>query len=889
MMSPTGVTRSHPLSIVAQRPALLKAWRRSQERQLTLIVAPPGYGKTTLLRTWWARCVAAKERTAWLSLHAFDSDASALQKLIAAIEAADPGALTGRGHTTPSRPPLQVLRAALGAALDAFAARGEELTLFVDNCAACSPEIHRMFGELLTVAPASLHLIMAVRVRPGLLPLASLAARDELVLVGCHDLSFELADTQRFVLEVLELSLAPQVLRKLHERAEGWPAGVRLLCSDPLRQGGDVDIASTAATLLFDNFFSHALRHLPDAVVRGLELLSCLTRWSPAMAEAMLAADGAELLELLIGSAFFACDASAGHYRLHGLLADYLRRRYATQYGRAAVRELRREAAVQLAKHSYWADSVEQAFAADDAQSALRAAEQCALDLVDKGETAQVRSWLQRLDPAQVYRHPKLCLAGALLHYACREPELALQYLDAGAAQSLAADNATDGEVLRQLQLLRAIYPICCDDSEAGRRALARGLGVPAGGALSEPASAVCEAWCLIYEQGPAVASTFLKQRQTLAGHRADTVDLHRQNLAGLAALLAADLDQGVQIYGQMLIDARRVQGPDGPMVALAAAGLARHAYERGEFDEVDTLLRGPLAMIDQSGSIEGMMAAYHACIRTECARGAFSLAAENLAKVQAIAQAHRLDRLETFCRVENLFLCITQHHLQEAQAFSRELRDLSPRRGDRRSVAGATLRMAEYAKAMLLIALGEPQFAVESLEEVANDAYSMGFFLEAASSLTLLAIALNLTARRREARKHAVRAMLIGQKTQLLRTFVDCGPGFAPLLQDLRRERLAGKHAELRCEYLDYVLANLSRTRSLDPAPPVVGLGDTTLSSRELEITALLSTGLSNKEIGRTMRLSNETVKWHLKNIYDKLGVEDRADAISKAIRLVR
>jgi LuxR family maltose regulon positive regulatory protein len=888
-MTPNGVPRSHPLSIVAERPALLKAWRRGQERQLTLLVAPPGYGKTTLLKTWWARCVAAKERTAWLSLHAFDSDVSTLQKLIAAIGAAAPVELAPPEHLSASGPPLQALRTALGAALDAFAARREELTLFVDNCAVCSAEVHRVFAELLTAAPGSLHLVMAVRVKPEHLPLASLAARDELVLISSHDLSFELADTQRFVVEELELPLAPQVLRELHERAEGWPAGVRLLCSDPRRDGAEIEVASAAVALLLDNFFSHELKHLPDAFVRGLERLSCLTRWSPAMAGSMLAKDGAGLLEVLIGSAFFTCDASAGHYRLHGLLADYLRRRFATQYGEAAVRELHREAALLLAAGGYWADSVEQAFAAEDAESALRAAEQCALDLVDKGETAQLRSWLQRLDPAQVYRHPKLCLAGALLHYACREPERALRYLDAGAAQSLANESAADGEVLRQLQLLRAMYPICCDDSEAGRRALARGLGVPAGGALIEPASAVCEAWCLIYEQGPAAAGSFLEQRQTLAGHRADTVDLHRQNLAGLAALLAADLDQGAQIYRQMLIDAHRVQGPDGPMVALAAAGLARQAYERGEFDEVDTLLCGPLAMINESGSIEGMMAAYYSCIRTECARGAFSRAAENLAKVQAIAHAHRLDRLETFCSVENLFLCIAQHQLQEAQAFSRELRDLSPRRGDPRSVAGATLRMAEYAKAMLLVALGEPQFAVESLEEVANDAYSMGFFLEAASSLALLAIALNLTARRREARKQAARAMLIGQKARLLRTFVDCGPGFAPLLQDLRRERSAGKHAELRCEYLDYVWAYLNRTRSADSPSPVAGLGDGTLSARELEIAALLSTGLSNKEIGRRMGLSTETVKWHLKNIYDKLGVEDRADAISKAIRLAR
>jgi LuxR family maltose regulon positive regulatory protein len=882
--------RSHPLSIVAERPAVAEAWRRGQERQLTLLVAPPGYGKTTLLKTWWARCVSARQRTALLALHAFDSDSSVLRKLIASIEPTQSTASPGPEPIASAPPPLPVLRTALGAALDAFAARGEALTLFVDNYAACSAEIHAVFAELLATMPDGLHLVMAVRVKPDSLPLASLAARDELVLIGSDELSFELKDTEQFVAEVLERAVEPPVLRALHERAEGWPAGVRLLCAEPPPSGGANGISSSAATLLLDSLFTHeVLEPLPAAAVQGLERLACLRRWTPAMAEALLASCGPELLALLIGSAFFTRAVGEGHYRLHGLFRDYLRRRYATRNGPAAVRELHCEAAVLLAANSHWADSVEHAFAAEDSESALRAAEQCALDLVDKGEIAQLRSWLQRLDPTQVYRHPKLCLAGALLHYACREPERALQYLDAGAKQSLSGEHAADGEVLRQLQLLRAMYPICCDDSEAGRQALARGLGVSAAGALREPASAVCEAWCLIYEQGPAVASAFLQQRQSPAGPRSDTVDLHRQNLAGLAALLAADLDRGAAIYRHMLSDACRVQGAEGPMAALAAAGLARHAYERGEFDEVDNLLRGRLSMIDQSGSIEGMMAAYHSRIRTDCARGDFLQAAENLAKVQAIAQAHRLDRLKTFCSVENVFLCVAQRHLQEAQAFSRGLRDLGRLRSDRRSVAGATLRMAECAKALLLIALGEPQFAVESLEEAANEADSAGFFLEAASSLALLAIALSLTARRREARKYAARAMLIGQKGGLLRTFADCGPALSPLLHDLRRERSAGKLAELRCEYLDEVLAYLNRARSAEPVSVMAGFGDTTLSSREFEITTLLSTGLSNKEIGRTMGLSNETVKWHLKNIYDKLGVEDRADAISKAIRLMR
>ena len=214
-------------------------------------------------------------------------------------------------------PPLQALRAALGAALDAFAARGEALTLFVDNYAACSAEIHAVFAELLATMPGSLHLVMAVRVKPDSLPLASLAARDELVLIGSDELSFELKDTEQFVAEVLERAVEPRVLRDLHERAEGWPAGVRLLCAEPPPSGGVNDISSSAATLLLDSLFTHEVLESAPCLrlpLQGLErywLLSAAVE-SSAMAEALLASCGPELLALLIGSAFFTRDSWRG-------------------------------------------------------------------------------------------------------------------------------------------------------------------------------------------------------------------------------------------------------------------------------------------------------------------------------------------------------------------------------------------------------------------------------------------------------------------------------------------------------------------------------------------------------------------------------------------------
>lgn len=345
----TRVAPPPPLAKLVARPALLAQLRAGAAGPLTLLVAPPGFGKTTLLAQLAASYAGAPPRRrgwAWLTLDRDDNHpASLVRALGAAIEPALPGVAPMAGAARPE--------AALTAMLNALAARGEGLTLILDDFQSLqAPEAHALIERLIEQAPPNLRLVIAGRADPPL-PLARLRACGALSELRAAELRFTGAECAALLRQASGRELADADVAALEERTEGWAAGLHLAglalrgASDPHRF-----TAAFAGTHRFvmDYLIEEVLRQQPPALRRFLLETSVLERLCAPLCDAVRGAGRGDSQDLLAeaerrGLFLTALDDERRWYRYHTLFAEVLRAELRREVGPERLAELRQAAA----------------------------------------------------------------------------------------------------------------------------------------------------------------------------------------------------------------------------------------------------------------------------------------------------------------------------------------------------------------------------------------------------------------------------------------------------------------------------------------------------------------------------------------------------------------
>jgi LuxR family maltose regulon positive regulatory protein len=480
-------TKLHVPAIGAQlvhRAALLDALSEGRRRKLTLLSAPAGWGKTTLLAQWALGAGDEDQRFGWLSLDRSDNDPVWFwMYVVAALQTISPGVgIRALELLAMGADPVQVVLPTLLNDLDTIAS---PMVLILDDYhLVVSRAVHEQLAFFISGIPANLHLVLATRSDP-MLPLARLRASGELAEMRTDDLRFGAIEADRLLNDVLRLDLAHEDIQLLHQRTEGWAAGLYLAA---LSLAGRADTAAFIRTFPGDN--RHIVDYLMAEVLDGqppemrsfLLRTSVLGRLSGALCDALLQTSGsAAVLEKIEHENLFVVplDMSRHWYRYHQLFGELLR----TELRRSEpdlVADLHRRAATWFGTEGLIDEAVRHLIAGGDI---ARSADLIAADWVDEfngGGVSTISGYLDLLPEETVLQDPRLSVARAWIALSVGQLDDAAEWIEAIETRS-AADTADGGAISAQVIVLRAVHSFKTAEVaaalETARRAITLDLG----------------------------------------------------------------------------------------------------------------------------------------------------------------------------------------------------------------------------------------------------------------------------------------------------------------------------------------------------------------------------------------------------------------------------
>ncbi|MBW0117363.1 LuxR C-terminal-related transcriptional regulator [Pseudonocardia abyssalis] len=851
------------------RPRLHEHLDRATGGTLTLVSAPAGFGKTTLLANWLAS--AGGRSTAWLSLDEQDDDPTRFwTHLVAALRTA-PGSPDRFGDgalslLTASRAPIESVLAAL---LDDLHARRDDLVLVLDDLhLVVAREVHDGLASLLERLPPHVHLMISTRADPPF-PLARLRARGELTEVRAADLRFTPAEAAAYLDEVAGLDLAPSDVAALEERTEGWIAALQLAALS-IRGRDDVSgfVSRFAGTdrYIVDYLVEEVLRHQSDDVRDFLARTAVLDRLTGSLCDAVTGRDdGARTLLALERANMFLIplDDHREWYRYHHLFADVLRARIPPDQ----VPVLHRRAGGWHERHDRAEGAVRHALAAGDVDRAARLMERAVPAVRRARQDAMFLGWLRQLPDDVVRRSPvlgvfhgwMLMVSGDAAAFESRldDAERALAAVPDGAAPPWA-----DTEELHTLPATIAVYRASlaqargdvAGTAEHARRAL--DLARP-GDHLSRGAAAGflgLAAWA----EGD-VTTALRTFGQAVAGLRAagNLVD----ELSSTAVLADMWLTAGRPRTARLLCErALRWAGSRGVPRATAGLHVTLGELDRqaGDLDGARRHLETAAGFDARTATTEGRHRWFVAMALLTAAEGDPDGAVDLL----DLAEQHHLPGFLPDVRpipAVRARVRIAQGRPDEADGWARE-------RGVTAAVGGGFLtEFDQLTLVRLLLAQDRAAQAVGLLDRLLAAAESSGRAGSVVEIRMLQALAHAARGDRPRARAALGRALADAPEPDgHVRLFLDEGAPLIALLRDAERHGMA--HAR--------------RLLDAGPTPP----SDDLLTARELQVLRLLDGELTGPQIARELFVTHNTLRTHTKHIFTKLDVTTRRAAVARA-----
>jgi LuxR family transcriptional regulator, maltose regulon positive regulatory protein len=579
----TKVTRPPLRAEHIVRSDLVELLREGTARPLTLLTAPPGFGKTTLLAGW---IDASGGRVAWLSLDDDDNDpARFFLYAVAALRGIEPeiGTRALAAHATPAAGLVEVTLPLL---LNDLAALDEELVLVLDDYhVIANAEIHEALAYLVERMPSSLRLVLATREDPPL-PLGRLRARGQLAELRASDLRFQTDEATAFLNDSLGLDLAPADVERLQARTEGWPAALYLAALS-LRGRPDptslIDAFAGDDRHVVDYLTGEVLARLPADLRLFLVRTSILTRLCGPLCDAVAETRGSDrILDELERSNLLLVplDTTRRWYRYHQLFAELLR--YELERTEPEnIPALHRRASGWYGEAGLIVEAANHANAAGDIDAAVELVGRHWSLFLDHGQLTTVSRWLDALPPNVIADNRMLCFAAAMVTSHMRRLDEAERWLEAAGSAPAATDGGGSGPPLDALRaFLRLLRGDVGGTIAAARRAV-----------TSEPAGAVSAqlllGGALWWAQQLAEAKPLLET----ASRKAEAA-----GLAGPASLMigvraAIELESGEAAQAEALARealelTRRADLEEHPFSATAHIVLGKTHARRGELSD---------------------------------------------------------------------------------------------------------------------------------------------------------------------------------------------------------------------------------------------------------------------------------------------------------------
>jgi LuxR family transcriptional regulator, maltose regulon positive regulatory protein len=886
------------------RPRLLELLDRGLACKLTLIAAPAGFGKTTLIADWLRQIETAELRIekhldpgsnsqfsilnsqfkiAWLSLDDDDNDpVHFLTYLIAAVRTIDP-AIGQAALAFLGAPQLPSFTTLLTLLINDLASLPDRIVLVLDDYhVVTNAEVHTAITFLLDHLPPQLHLVMTTRDEPPL-PLARMRARGQVHELHLHDLRFTVEEAAAFLTQTMGLAVTAEEVQTLEQRTEGWIAGLQMAAlslQGSARAHGASALARAVNAFggghryVIDYLAEEVLRQQPDEIRAFLSQTAILDRLCAPLCHAVTQQDNSQAILAYLEQAnlfLIALDDERRWYRYHTLFADFLR----TEVPEPERRMLHYKACAWYEAHGFVADAIKHALAAHDMTAAARLIRNSFEAMAKVGEFTTLLGWLNAL-PEQLVRADSdlSCHKGWVL-YLRGQIDAAEGYAAAATAQQrsnasplqqgmLLAFHAflaiNRGEPARAVQLAQAALALLGDSESFFRTTALSHLG---------------QALRLTGDRQTAIQT--LRQAVQLGqhlGHHLITLEA----LGYLAPLLymQGQLREALALCQQAADQYRDTRGKALPMAGLVHVPLGILYYEADDLDRAQYHLEAGIALCQQLGTVYSTLLGLRTLARLHYGRGEVDAAWATLAAArQLAAQSENRQRIRLVSAVT------AELQLREGQvaAAARTLADL-------RDAADTHSQHETLTYVHLLLAQGHALAAQRALAQFEETARRQGRNGSLIAIHVVQALVEQELAHPAAARERLEQALILAAPQGYRRVFLDAGPGIAALLPQARHvaptfvASLLAAFGELNIEHaeLKNEPSQASKPNSQLPEP---------LSEAELKVLRLVANGLSNREIADRLVITVGTTKWHLNQIYGKLHVRNRTEAVALARQL--
>ena len=859
---------------LVSRPRLIERMNEGLLRTqgVTFVSAPAGFGKTTLVSDWITRC---GRPAAWLSLDEGDNDpARFLAYFVAALQTI--AAHIGEGVLGAIQSPQLPTESILTALINEIANGPDNFVLVLDDYHVIdSKPVDHALTFLLEHLPPQMHLVIITREDPDL-PVSRLRVRGQLTELRARDLRFAPSETAEFLNQVMKLNISAEGIAALEDRTEGWIAGLQLAA---ISLHGHKDSASFIKSFsgnhrfVMDYLLEEVLKQQTASFQTFLLRTSILDRLSGPLCDAVLldsSVSGQEALEYLERANLFIIplDNERCWYRYHHLFADLLRQRLHqstdlhTGDERDNVAKYHKRASQWYEANGLEIEAFQHAAAANDVERAERLIEGNGVPLHFRGAGVPVLHWLESLSKEVLNARPSLWMtyASALMMTGQQTAvEEKLQAAEAALTTLVRGTELDDKsqDLIGQIASMRATIAVMQHDVETlliqSRRALeylhpdnlplrtattwTLGYAYQLQGERDAARQTYAEVISISKMLGPSIYTT------------AATLNLGQVQEADNQLSLAAET------YRQAILLAG---DPPRPIACEAHLGLARIYYQWNDLDSAEQHVHQCIRLTRQIDSVDTFAA------------GEVFLAHLKLAEGDLSGTVALLDEAEEFARHHNFTFRLPDVTAARVLALLRQ--------GNLAKAAHlAETNELPFSLARVRLTEGDPVTALALLEPLRQQAESKCWKDEQLKIILLQAVALHAQGEKDKAAQLVDDVLALAEPSGFVRIFVDEGPPMLALLRESTKHRIVSK-------YVHQLIAAFRSTGNETPVPQRL---IEPLSERELEVLKLLGTELNGPEIARGLMVSLNTMRTHTKNIYSKLGVNNRRAAARRAEEL--
>ena len=875
------------LRSLLERDALANHLESVLNGRVAILHAPAGYGKTSLLACWRQSLLARGIPVAWLSLD--DHDQDHFQFLSYLVEACKAGSLipetklssvSGRLAGSPPNAIVGAILTELGKC------SGPQVIVLDDFHRAETRDNCRVTQQLFTTLPANIHFVISTREYPSALALADLRAQDELIEIDQSDLQFSEKEIRSYLGPLLESAEDDDWPRQLHARTEGWPIAMQAVRrwvaeGAPLQE--TLDQLSGRSADLSDYFLEQVFENLAEDEQSFLLRTSILERVTGELANLLCGIqDGWEKLEDFGRRDLFvtSLDRERAWYRYQRLFSEFLQERLRRRFD-GQITELHRLASAWFYQQGFTTEAVQHALKSQQAQVIASLFEHLGgWQYAMQGHVGVLERALSLIDDQALEHYPRLFLGKVFLTVRRGDMEDA-ETLFGSFVEKLAQSQGVEAQLQNELVIIRGLlnayadHPVSDDEIEK-LELLSESLPQEYGTLHAVRYNLLCA----MYAQRGSFDACMTAGDKAIPYFRAmgsvwgETFIYFHE---GYACMAQGRLRDAEALYGAGYDLALENFGSDSDLAAIGSAFLAELAYERNNTPQAQRLLDTALPHIERFDAwLEVYVAAYTTALKLSVMASDQEKRNELISRAKYIAVNRRMPRLQAIVEMQ----AAEMEQREQIDRHGASSGDRAGRRMDLTIDHPVLHQLSVSVGARWLQQQGETEQAVELLRRECRLCRQAGL-MRSFISLSVLLSTVLWTQGEHEAAVGAFEAALApslfeGNK----RRFIDEGNALLQVIRDLARTSEKTRGNRLRDRFLAELMMEINAAGAQPQTEPDA------LSPRELEVMRYLFQGFSNQEIAQAIPISVNTVKFHLKNIFEKLGVSTRKDAVSTSIR---